>query len=340
MKTALIGCGAIAANHLPALADLDGIEIVALCDIRAERAEACRAKYAPTARIYTDYRRMLAEEELDTVHITTPHYLHCEMTVAALDAGKNVFLEKPIAISESEIEAMLAAERRSRGRICVCFQNRFNEVTLEAGELVQRHGGAVAARAMVTWNRDVPYYTESGWRGFYATEGGGAMINQAIHELDLLIGFCGKPETVIGTIANHHLKDTIEVEDTCELLIGFENGARGVFFASTAFHESVSNLLEIFCADKTRITMIGDWLYLDGDPVCGADRFRNENAITSGKRCWGNGHRKLITMFYRALREDKPMPVSLASAAEAVRVLLAAYRSGDKTVALPPDRER
>ena len=217
----------------------------------------------------------------------------------------------------------------------VCFQNRFNIATLTAKHIAAEHGGVVSARGIVTWKRTAPYYTESGWRGSYETEGGGVMINQAIHNLDLLLGFCGKPETVIGTIANHHLHDVIEVEDTCEMKITFEGGAEGVFYATTAFPSDAPNILELFCADKTRITMIGDTLLCNGSPISDADKFKDENAVTPGKQCWGNGHKKLINMFYDALASGAPMPVSLRSAADAVLVLLAAYRSSDKLIKIP-----
>ena len=335
MKVALIGCGAVAKNHLIALSDMDENEIVALCDVIPERAAAYKTAYAPNAVLYTDYVRMLDEAKPEAVHITTPHYLHADMTCAALSRNIHVFLEKPIAINEEQIRRMLKAEAESSAKINVCFQNRFNAATLAAKRIAAEHGGVTAARGVVTWKRTAPYYTESGWRGSYETEGGGVMINQAIHNLDLLLCFCGTPVKVIGTIANHHLHDVIEVEDTCEMRITFDNGSEGVFYATTAFPLDAPNILELFCADKTRITMIGDTLLLNGAPISDADAFKDENTVTPGKQCWGNGHRKLINMFYDALSSGASMPVSLRSAADAVLVLLAAYRSCDKSVALP-----
>lgn len=335
MKVALIGCGAVAKNHLIALSEMPENEIVALCDVIPERAEAYQAQFAPNAALYSDYVKMLDEVKPDAIHITTPHYLHADMTCAALSRGIHVFLEKPIATSEDQIRRMLKAEAESSARINVCFQNRFNAATLAAKQIASEHGGVSAARGIVTWKRTAPYYTESGWRGSYVTEGGGVMINQAIHNLDLLLGFCGKPQKVIGTIANHHLHDVIEVEDTCEMKITFDNGSEGVFYATTAFPCDAPNILELFCKDKTRITMIGDTLLVNGKAVSDAEKFKDENAVTPGKQCWGNGHRKLINMFYDALKNAEPMPVSLRSAADAVLVLLSAYRSCDKTVTLP-----
>ena len=335
MKVALVGCGAVAKNHLIALSAMPGIEIVALCDVIPARAEAYRDAYAPSAAIYTDFLEMLDGAKPESLHITTPHYLHADMTCEALSRDIHVFLEKPIAIHEDQIRRMLSAEKKSRGRINVCFQNRFNLATLTAKKLVAEHGGVTSARGMVTWKRTAPYYTESGWRGSYTTEGGGVMINQAIHNLDLLLGFCGKPEEVIGTVSNHHLHDVIEVEDTCEVKIRFAGGAEAVFFATTAFPLDAPNFLELFCADKTRVTIIGDTVLLNSEPVRDAEAFKDENAVTPGKQCWGNVHKKLIGMFYDAIASGAPMPVSLLSAADAVLVLLAAYRSCDRKVSIP-----
>ena len=330
MKTALIGCGAISGNHLIAIEKRWDVEIVALCDIDVSRAEAAQKQYAPDAKVYADYRTMLDERKPDAVHIATPHHLHCEMTCEALARGISVFLEKPVCISDDEIEWMLEAEKNSAGRVCVCFQNRLNPTTLAARELAAEFGGVSSARASVTWNRDEEYYRSESWRGKKATEGGGALINQAIHELDLLIGFTGTPITVSARTANHRHTGVIEVEDTAELLIGFENGATGFFTATTAFGCDAPNFLELFCRNGKRITLLGEALYVNGKPYDVSE----DGFSSPGKECWGAGHVRLINRFYEALGSGAPMPVSLSSAAVPLRVLLAAYRSSDRGIAV------
>ena len=327
MKTALIGCGAIAGNHLTALSLLPDVEIVGLCDVIPERAEAARAEFAPDARIFTDYRKMLDETDPDVLHIATPHHLHCEMACEALSREIHVFLEKPICISDDEIGRLTEAEKASDARLCVCFQNRFNPATLAVKELAERFGGVSSARASVTWNRDADYYRTSDWRGKTATEGGGVLINQAIHELDLLIGFCGDPVEVWAKTANHRHAGVIEVEDTAELIVSFDSGATAFFTATTAFACDAPNFLELFCKNGRRITLLGEKIYLDGVPY----PYDVPDKLSSpGKECWGAGHIRLIRQFYDALATNSPMPVSLASAALSVRVLLAAYRSSDR----------
>ena len=326
MKTALIGCGAIAGNHLTAIGKIPGVEPVALCDAIPERAEAAKKKYAPMAAIYTDYKKMLDEARPDAVHIATPHHLHCEMACEALARGIHVFLEKPVCISDEEIDRLTEAERNSPATLTVCFQNRFNPATAVAAELVRTYGGVASARASVTWNRDDDYYRADAWRGKKATEGGGVLINQAIHELDLLIGFCGRPVSVSTTTANHAHRASIEVEDTAELLIGFDTGATAFFTATTAFGCDAPNFDELYCRNGSRITLVGQEIYLDGKPF---SYDVPDGLSLPGKECWGTGHLRLIRRFYDALLTGAPNPVPLSSAAVPVRVLLAAYRSSE-----------
>jgi len=325
-KVALVGCGSVSANHFFAIKNIDEVELVALCDTRRDKAEAANEKHGFGARIYTDYYEMLDSEELDAVHIATPHYLHAEMTVEALSRGIYVFSEKPMCINTEQMEAMLRAERESTASAAVCFQNRFCPAILKAKEIVAEDGGAITGYGSLFWERDEKYYTESGWRGFYATEGGGVMINQAIHTLDLLCEFLGKPTTVRATTNNRHLKGIIEVEDTCEGIIGFDTGKVANFYATTSFHGAASTTLFLVTKNHT-VEMRGYDLFVDGELV---DTNDHKNFV--GKACYGNGHLPLIRRFYEAIDEGAEMPVTLESAKHAVKLLLAAYRSGDETV--------
>ncbi len=324
-KTALVGCGAIAPNHLAALATLDNVSVTALCDTKLERAEAMRDAYAQSARVYADFDEMLLSEELDSIHITTPHYLHAPMAIKALEKGLNVFLEKPMCISREEIDALLRAEKASDGKICVCFQNRFNETTNLAKKLVEEDGGAESAYFTVVWQRDSAYYLNSGWRGKWATEGGGVLINQAIHSLDMLTYLLGKPDHLYATTANHHLKDEIEVEDSSEGMIVFESGKRANFYATTSF--SAGNETNIYIKTKNHaIEIIDSEIYVDKV----RQTTQNTGNPQIGKDCYGKGHYTLIAKYYESLEKDEEVPVSLESAQWAVRILLAAYESHDQ----------
>ena len=326
-KVALIGCGSIAPNHLGALAAIDNVEVVALCDVLPERAEKRRGEFAPDAKIYTDYEEMLNCEELDAVHIATPHYLHAPMAIEALKKDINVFLEKPVCINLQQLDELLSAEKSSKGKVCVCFQNRFNPSTVIAKRLAEADGGVRSAYGSVFWYRSEPYYTKSGWRGSYATEGGGVMINQAIHTIDLLCEFIGKPVSVTATKANHHLKGIIEVEDTREGVINFEDGRHANFYATTSFEGKDATTVFLVTKNHT-IHIQYSAVYYDGvkidDPSLVAD--------FCGKECYGNGHKYLIAKFYETLAQGGEMPVALSDATYAIKVLLAAYRSNDEEV--------
>ena len=137
-KVALVGCGTISGNHIRALLDVPYAKIVAICDKVPEKAEGKKAEFGLDAKVYDNYEKMLECEDLDSVHIATPHYLHASMAIAALKKNINVFLEKPICISREEIDALKAAEAESSARVCVCFQNRFNPSTVLAKSLLMR----------------------------------------------------------------------------------------------------------------------------------------------------------------------------------------------------------
>ena len=326
-RVALVGCGTIAPNHFMALERIENVRIVALCDVKPERCTAYIEKFGFDARVYTDYIEMYDAEKPDVVHITTPHYLHADMTVEALLRGINVFLEKPMCISTGEIERILEAEKKSTARVCVSFQNRYLSAVREALRVAEEDGGALTGNFAVFWGRSEKYYTESGWRGSYATEGGGVMINQAIHSVDMLTLFLGKPVSVCATKSNHHLQGIIEVEDSCEGVIEFEGGRIANFYATTS--ATVRDHTSVTITTKNHVIRIEPpELYVDGERV----HFDKEIAAV-GKACYGNGHYKIIPMFYKAIATGGPIPVNAESAQYALRILLTAYKSnGKKTI--------
>lgn len=329
LRAAVIGCGAISVSHLMAIRESGMAEAVALCDIRPERAQEKRTAYAPNARLFTDWEEMLsAMPDIDVVHICTPHYQHAPMAAKALAAGKHVFLEKPVGISEEDIHTLAVAEKNAKGKLCVCFQNRFNDATLLLDELAGRYGTPLGARAFVNWYREEKYYLESGWRGFYETEGGGVMINQAIHTLDLMLRYLGTPEKLSATVANHHLSGKIDVEDSCELTAWFSNGAVGNFYATTSFCKDMPIILEIVYPEHT-VLLYGGQVLDNGLPLAVPAMPQG-----AGKACWGAGHSRLIPLFYRSVLDGTPSPVPFASAALSLKVLLAAYRSCGRKVSV------
>ena len=248
LRSAIVGCGGIAAVHAQCLCKLDTSELIAFADIKAERAEAFSHKYGGNA--YKSLDELLQAEEIDVLHICTPHYLHLPMAVTAANQGIHVFTEKPPVISFEQWKQF--RELHEKVRVGICFQNRFNQSVKYCRELLEsgKPGEILGARAFVTWRREAPYYTESGWRGSLETEGGGALINQSIHTLDLMGQFLGQGKVLGASLANRHLEGVIEVEDTLEATIDF-SGRRGLFYATTAYCTDAPIILELVCKNMT-----------------------------------------------------------------------------------------
>lgn len=315
-KAVLIGCGAISTNHADALKNLPEVNFAAVCDPDKDAAKALLAQHGLDLPIYSDYKEMFEKEKPDAVHICTPHYLHAQMAIYALDHGINVFLEKPACMTRSELAPLMEAEKRSSAILCVCFQNRFLTCVEKAREVLaeEKTGEILGARAFVTWKREGAYYTESPWRGKIATEGGSILINQSIHTLDLLLQFMGEPETVQGAIGNY-MTPYNDTEDTAHIYMTFPGKKMGVFFATNGYCKSRKIELELTCENRL-IRFVGDKLYVDDELY-----YEGQTGGNRGKAVWGKGHGILIERFYKALEEGAPSPVSLESAAVSLKVL-------------------
>lgn len=322
-KVGVIGCGGISGVHGWVLSEMEDVQITAVCDIEPERAEDFAQKYV-TARkskrpgaenanciVVTDWRR-LCDMELDVVHICTPHALHAPMATALLKSGKAVFMEKPCAVSREQFEELRKAVGLHPGKLGFCFQNRYNKTTETVDRLIKegRIGAVTGARAFVTWRRDEEYYLSSPWKGRLATEGGGALINQAIHTLDLLLRYLGRPELVEASVHNHHLPGIIEVEDTVEAWMVFPGGRRACFYASNGYATDAPVILEIQ-GDRGRIMLCDQEVTLQ---AAGGEteHFQCISANGMGKSYWGAGHKACIRDFYESLESGKAFPADLA----------------------------
>ncbi len=328
-RTAIIGCGGIAQTHATYLSKMENVDIVAVCDILTERAEKLKETYAHDALVFDDYIEMLDTVKPDVLHVCTPHYLHSEMAIAALKRNINVMLEKPVCINLTQVNELIKAEKESNAKICISFQNRYLLRNQKAKELIESGAaGAVKfANGTVLWHRNSSYYVDSHWRGFMATEGGGVMINQAIHTLDLMLWLCGEPEKLTAMTANYHLKGIIDVEDTASAYITFKNGANGMFYATTANYTDAPISLEVVCENMT-LSLVNDDLYIDG-----VKQKLYDNATSSdGKGYWGVGHMMLFNDYYSRLQNGSEMPINVEESSKALKVLLAMYESKGKEI--------
>jgi predicted dehydrogenase len=226
VRTALVGCGKVGQIHAAALRDLPESEFVAVCDSDRGRAAAFAERYAVAA--YDDVGTMLRDAGVQAVTVCTPHPLHAAPVVRAAEAGVHALVEKPLAASLADCDAMLAAARRAGTRLGVISQRRLYEpvrrmkAAIDAGKIGTPLLGVFA---MFSW-RDRAYYQSDPWRGRWATEGGGVLVNQSPHMLDLLQWFMGEIDEVSGYWANLN-HPYVEVEDTALAMIRFKTGGLG-----------------------------------------------------------------------------------------------------------------
>ncbi|MFF2032115.1 Gfo/Idh/MocA family protein [Arthrobacter sp. NPDC058192] len=322
-KAAIIGCGDVSIVHFEALAGMDDAELVAVCDTDPERRSSAQRAHGVAA--FEDYREMLDVAAPDVVHITTPHHEHAAIAIDCLRRGVNVVLEKPLAHTLAEGERLLAAAADSTARIGLCFQNRYNAPVqemrrlLDSGEL----GKVLGASATVMWHRHADYYLSRPWRGSWGGGGGGLMMNQAIHTVDLLQWLVGDVVSLSGSASAHALGDVIEVEDTAEFAALHSNGARSVFYATLANTVNAPVTLDIE-TEKAMLSLRGDLTvtYDDGR----SHVVRERSAASGGRSYWGVSHALLIADFYAGLAQPGPFWIDAAEGAKSLRIVKELYR--------------
>ena len=231
VRTALAGCGKVGRIHAASLRRLPEAEFVAACDVQPERAQALASEYG--TRAFTDLPRMLAEARVEALLVCTPHPHHAHPAIAAAERGVHVLVEKPMAATLADCDAMLAAAAGAGVKLAVVSQRRLYEPVLrlkaaiDAGKIGRPALGVVL---MLNW-RDESYYSSDPWRGRWDTEGGGVLVNQAPHQLDLLQWLMGPVEEITGYWANLN-HPSVAVDDTALALVRFAGGALGCVVAS------------------------------------------------------------------------------------------------------------
>ncbi|WP_125609558.1 Gfo/Idh/MocA family protein [Specibacter cremeus] len=322
-RVAIIGCGDVSTVHFDAIDAIDGAELVAVCDTDPDRLSAAVA----TRRVpgYQDHMTMLTQASPDVVHVCTPHNQHVQPAVDALERGVNVIAEKPLANTLEEGRRLVEAAASSSARIGICFQNRYNATAqamhamLATGELGRVLGGS----GTVMWHRGADYYRNRPWRGSWAGGGGGLLMNQAIHTLDLLQWLVGDVTAVRGSAATHVLGDTIDVEDTAELVLTHATGASSVFYATLANAVNAPVTVDIVTEAAT-LSLRGDLTvtYADGRVEVIPER----RAESGGRDYWGVSHRLLIADFYAQLGQNGAFWIDPAEAQKTLRIIKDVYR--------------
>jgi predicted dehydrogenase len=322
--TAVIGCGDVSVVHLQAIENLAGIDLVGVCDIDPVRAAATAERYGVPP--FADHRQLLEATRPDVVHVCTPHHQHVPVAIDCLDAGVAVLVEKPVAHTVAEADRLIAAAREHPDvKAGICLQNRYNAATraaralLDSGEL----GAVMGGSATVLWHRDPQYYQARPWRGRVRDSGGGVLINQAIHTLDLMEWLLGDVVQVRGHTGRYALDGVVDVEDTANALLDHAGGARSVFFATVANVTDSPVTIEIL-TERAALQIRGDLTvrYADGRTETVAER----RASTGGRAYWGASHELLIADFHRTLADPEPFWIGPQEGARSLRLVHQIYR--------------
>ena len=328
-KAAIIGCGNIFPMHAVSITRCKNAKLVAVCDVKHDRADAKAAEFG--CKAYYDYNEMLDKEDIDVVHICLPHYLHPIVAIECMKRGKNVLTEKPMSIKLEDSRKMIDTAKENNVVLGCIFQNRYNAGTVKTKELLDNGtlGEIKSAKCFVTWDRSDKYYGSSDWKGTWDKEGGGVIIDQAIHTLDMVRYLVNRPvESVDATIANRgHAK--IDVEDTAEGVIRFDNGLLANFHAINYYGYDADVYIELFCengiakltADRAEIT-------LNDGRVIKAVPPDIDFGYGNVKSYWGVNHCHQINNFYECLETGEEMFVPIESAYDTMEMICAIYDSG------------
>ena len=323
IRAAVIGCGDVSAVHFQALEKLDGVQLAGVCDTDPGRLAAAVQAYGVPG--YPDHLSLLEAVGPDVVHITTPHNMHASVASDCLERGVSAIVEKPLAHTLAEGRRLVQAARNGTAKIGVCFQNRYNSTAqamhalLASGEL----GAVVGASATVMWHRNADYYRSRPWRGTWEGGGGGLMMNQAIHTVDLLQWLVGDVVSVSGHASTRFLGGTIEVEDTAEFVAQHANGARSAFYATLANAYNAPVTLDVV-TEKAVLSLRGDLTVTYGDGRM--DVIPERQSASGGRSYWGVSHELLISDFYGRLAEAEPFWISPAEAEKSLRIIKDLYR--------------
>ena len=331
---ALVGTGMIAGYHAQAIAQTPGAKLVGVVSRSPEKGRAFAAQHNIPV-ITATVEEMVARPDVHVINVTTPSGAHLDPALAAIRAGKHVVIEKPVETTPARVDQITAAADKAGVKVAAIFQGRFGtgaqtvKTAVEAGRL----GRLVLASAYVKWHRTADYY-KTAWKGTWELDGGGALMNQAIHGVDLLQWFAGLPAEVYGQITRR-VHTGIQADDTTVATLKFPDGALGTIEASTALWPGWSRRIEL-CGEHGSICLEDDfiarWDFAKAEP--GDDAIRNakrDNALGSGAGVPGGisiaGHLRQIGDLVAAIREDRAPAIDGREGRKAVALVHAIYES-------------
>ncbi|MBY0514451.1 MAG: Gfo/Idh/MocA family oxidoreductase [Gemmataceae bacterium] len=335
---ALVGCGMIARFHVRALQEIPGTRVAGLVSRTPASAQKLLDETTlPPCPIFTSVGEAVRAKGVDAVVITTPSGAHLEPALEAAAAGKHVVVEKPLEVTGPRCQQIIDACDRAGVKLCTIFPSRFADanVTLKAAVDAGKFGRLTFGEAANKWWRSQAYYDDGGWKGTLALDGGGALMNQAIHNVDLLLWMMGDAASVTGFTATL-AHERIEVEDTAAAAIRFKSGAVGVLTATTSVHPGYPKQIAVHGDKGSAVIEQEDVLRWDFTPPTADDdevkrRFAAKVGASGGaadpKAISHEGHRRQLADFVAAIRADRPPKVDGREGRKAVDLICAIYES-------------
>jgi predicted dehydrogenase len=345
----IVGCGMISRFHQRAIADVRGAKLVGCYSQPSDSAKQFAAE--ANIKAYNTLEEMLADEEIDAVSICTPSGAHMEASVAAAKAGKHVIVEKPLEVTLKRCDKVIDACEKNGVKLATIFPSRFHDASQKLKKAIDggRFGRLTMGDAYIKWYRSQEYYDSGAWRGTWKLDGGGALMNQAIHTVDLLQWLMGEV-TEINAMTDTLAHQRIEVEDTAVATLRFANGALGVIEASTAVYPGYLKRIEVHGSEGSASIEEEDIKTWDFAKAKAADKAIHK-AMSERKSGGGgasdpsaighHGHAMQFADFIKAIRNDSTPAVDGHEGRKAVEIILAVYRSalaGGKPVQLPLKR--
>ena len=329
LRVGIVGCGNIFTMHATSCHHLENAQLVGVCDIKKDRADAAAKKYNVAA--YYDYKDLIDSNKIDVVHICVPHYLHPIISRYALEHGVNVLCEKPMSIRYEDGEANVKLADEKGLRYGIIFQCRYNDTSklirenLDNGKL----GKVISARCTLTWCKPDSYYALSDWKGTWEKEGGGVIIDQAIHSLDLANWFIGSdPVEVQAHIANRK-HSIMKVDDTGEGFIKYANGATLSFWAMNNYGCDEPIEIRLLCENGKAVMSYDDArIEFSNGEVLSVSQEPDGIDYEGGKDYWGFRHIREIADFYDAVENNREPTISGREALKIQKLICAIYESG------------
>lgn len=342
MRYALIGCGRISPNHIAA-AKANKLDFTGICDIDPEMLREKVSKFdLGSVRQYTDYHEMLEKEKPELVAIATESGKHAAIALDCIEAGCHLIIEKPIALSLADADAIIRAANEKKVKVCASHQNRFNKSVQKIREAVEkgRFGRMFYGTAHIRWCRNENYYAQAKWRGTWEQDGG-ALMNQCIHNIDLLRWMMGDEVEEVMGITDRLNHPYIQAEDLGAALIRFKNGSYGIVEGTTDIYpKNLEETLYLFGEKGTvkaggqSVNRIEEWQFADEleKPAEVIAQFA-ENP----PNVYGFGHTPLYADMIDAIQKDREPYINAEAGKRALELVLAIYKSAaeGRSVKLP-----